>query len=261
MEIILEIQASYLISKKRIFDEMGIKVVIIAAGLGSRLRKHGNSKPLVPIQGIAILERVIMNVNKIGIKDFFIVIGFNGDKIQEALGNGEKYNVKINYIQNNEWNKGNAISVLKAKPFLSEQFVLMMSDHIFDHTILADLLQIKMVNDECILCIDKTPPDYINNEDATKVYLEEKKIKKIGKSLKNFNAIDTGIFLCTQTLFDELEKCILEGNDSLSAGIQRIADKGKMGFFDIGDRFWIDIDDSEDYKKTNLFIDKLSLTS
>lgn len=241
-----------------VIDKQVMKVVIIAAGLGSRIRKHGDSKPLVLVQGISLLERVIMNAKKVGIKEFFIVVGFNGNKIKQAIGNGEKYNIKIKYIQNNEWDKGNGLSALKAKSYISDHFVLMMSDHIFDHTILEDLIKVKLANDECVLCVDRTPSNHTNIEDATKVYLEETKIIKIGKSLKNYNAVDTGIFLCNSSLFYSLEKSILIGNDSLSGAIQLIADNGNMRFYDIGDRFWIDVDDSEDYKNAQILSNKFS---
>ena len=95
-----------------------MKALILAAGLGKRQKENGDSKPLIPLMGLGFIERVILTAKKSGIKKFQIVIGYNGEKIKKYLGNGEKFDVNIDYIYNDEWRKGNGISVLKAKDYL-----------------------------------------------------------------------------------------------------------------------------------------------
>ena len=45
---------------------MGMKCLIIAAGKGSRLRQQGDSKPLVPILGLPLIERIIRSAMEAG---------------------------------------------------------------------------------------------------------------------------------------------------------------------------------------------------
>jgi NDP-sugar pyrophosphorylase family protein len=54
---------------------MGMKCLIIAAGKGSRLRQQGDSKPLIPILGLPLIERVIRSAIEAGADDFYVVTG------------------------------------------------------------------------------------------------------------------------------------------------------------------------------------------
>ncbi len=179
-----------------------MKALIIAAGQGTRLRPIGDTKPLVSILGLGLIERVILTAKKSGIKEFCIVTGYHGEKIRKQLSDGKKYGVKIQYVQNDSWTKGNAISVLKAKDHFKESFVLLMADHNYDHRILNRLLKTKIEKDECILCVDKNPGDHLNIDDATKVRTIDNRIETIGKDLSDYDCIDTGIFICNPIIFD-----------------------------------------------------------
>ena len=225
-----------------------MKALILAAGQGRRQKENGASKPLIPLLGLSFIERVILTAKKSGIKEFQIVIGYNGKRIQKYLGDGEKLGVHVDYIYNDEWRKGNGISVLKAKDYIQERFILLMADHLFDYKILSALQQQTIEDDECILCVDKNHHNYLDEDDATKVFIEDGLIKDIKKQLNHHNGIDTGIFLCTPAIFDALEQSIQNVNDSLSAGIKVLADRHKMKAFDIYDKYWLDVDDDNDLK-------------
>jgi len=235
-----------------------LKALILAAGQGRRQRENGNSKPLIHLLGLSFIERVILTAKKSGIKEFQIVIGYKGKKIQKYLGNGEKLGVNIDYTYNDEWRKGNGISVLKAKDFIREPFILLMADNLFDYKILFALQKQTIEDDGCILCVDKNHHKYLDVDDATKVFIENGQIKDIGKQLNHHNAIDTGIFLCTPAIFDALEVSIRNGNNSLSAGIKVLANRQKMKAFEISDKYWLDVDDDSALKNAkSLLFEKL----
>jgi len=65
-----------------------MKVLIIAAGRGSRLNELTDDRPkaLFPVLGRSLIERVILTSKQAGIKEFVFVVGYLGDKIKEALG-------------------------------------------------------------------------------------------------------------------------------------------------------------------------------
>ena len=231
-----------------------MKALIIAAGQGLRLRPIGDTKPLVSLLGLGLIERVILTAKKSGIKEFCIVTGYHGEKIRKQLSNGRKYGVKIEYVENDEWTRGNAISVLKAKDHFKESFVLLMADHNYDHRILNELLKTKIEKDECILCVDKNPGDHLNVDDATKVRTVDHRIEAIGKDLSDYNCIDTGIFICNPIIFDVLEQSISKGDEGLSGAIKILAQRCKMKCMSLEDNFWIDVDDKSDRKNAELLI-------
>ena len=65
-----------------------MKALILAAGQGTRLRPIGDTKPLVQLLGLGLIERVILTAKKSGIKEFCIVTGYHGEKIREHLSDG-----------------------------------------------------------------------------------------------------------------------------------------------------------------------------
>jgi len=235
-----------------------LKALILAAGQGTRQKNNGATKPLIHLFGLSLIERVILTVKKSGIKEFQIVVGYNHEKIREHLGNGLKFGIEIDYIFNDEWKRDNGLSVLKARDFIHEPFILLMADHLFDDKILSELREITLEKDECVLCVDRNRHKYLDIEDATKVIIENGMIKDIGKEPNHYNGIDTGIFLCTPSIFDALEESACNGNESLSGGIRVLAKHGKMKAFDIYDKYWIDIDNDNALKNAeHLLIEQL----
>ena len=226
-----------------------MKALIIAAGEGKRIRNLSRDfpKPLIPLLGLSLIERAILSAREAGVREFVVVVGFKGKRIMERLGDGSRYGVKIDYIENPDWRRGNGLSVLKAKELISGKFLLMMADNVFDPGVLKDLLG-RSVDKGGILVIDRKRREYIDIEDATKVRIEGELIRDIGKGLKDYDGIDCGIFLLSEDVFDAIEESIESGDDTLSGGIKVLAKKGRMRWFDIGERFWVDVDNEESFK-------------
>jgi len=236
-----------------------MKVLIIAAGRGSRLNELTDDRPkaLFPVLGRSLIERVILTSKQAGIKEFVFVVGYLGDKIKEALGNGERFGVRIDYVKNEEWQEGNGVSVLKARELLNDNFVLLMSDHIFDVRILKELVD-HQIKGSVMLAVDKKDP----LPGDTKVLEKEGKIVAIGKEIDESNCLDTGIFLCSPKMFSYLEEEIKEDRTELANAIARAAKNEDAEIFDITSispyissmrkeikAFWMDIDTKEDIVK------------
>ena len=133
-----------------------MKCLIIAAGRGSRLSNKGNSKPLVPLLGLPLIESTILTTRESGINDFFVVTGYEGEKVRLHLDKlGQRTNTNITHVINEEWEKGNGISVLKARDLIKEPFILLMADHLFDYSILEGLKKEQISEDEIILAVDR----------------------------------------------------------------------------------------------------------
>jgi choline kinase/phosphatidylglycerophosphate synthase len=242
-----------------------MQCLIIAAGQGSRLSSRGDSKPLIPLLGLSLIERVVLTAKKSGLTDFYVVTGYNGEKVRQYLNRfRQSRNIKITHITNGEWEKGNGISVLKAKELLYENFILLMGDHIFDEAILVKLKNERIVDGEVMLAIDyniKTNKR-IDVNDVTKVLVEDNRILDIGKNIKKYNAYDTGIFLCSPALLSALEESLRNDDSSLAGGIRVLANKGKAKAFDIKDACWIDVDDEKTLiNAKNKLLDTLKKTS
>ncbi len=154
-------------------------------------------------------------------------------------------NVHVTFVENPDYHKDNGISLLKAKDLIQEPFLLMMSDHIFEAETARALLRCPLGNEEVILAVDKNVDRVFDIDDATKVQLQGQNIVGIGKNLPRYDALDTGMFLCSPALFQALKKSMVNGNCSLSDGMRLMAENGMFKAFDIGQAQWQDVDTPE----------------
>ncbi|KKN97141.1 hypothetical protein LCGC14_0160990 [marine sediment metagenome] len=227
-----------------------MKALIIAAGNGTRMQPvtRGRHKSLMNLLGLKIIERVILAAKAAGIFEFVIITGYKGKELKEAIGDGSRFGISITYVQNNKWEKANGISVFKAKGYFKENFILLMSDHVFDWQTLLKLKRIKLKKDECALVIDKNLDSVLDIDDTTKVLVKNNKITSINKGLDVYNAYDTGMFLCSPYIFKVLRETISNHKNSLTNGMRVIAKEGKLRAFNIKGRFWSDCDTYADIK-------------
>jgi choline kinase len=218
--------------------------LILAAGNGSRIaaRSGEGPKPLVNLNGKPLLEHVMSRAHQAGIEEFVIVVGYRGEAIREWYEKHLLDGVPVTWIENPDFRKDNGISVLCAKNVIQENFLLLMADHIFEAETARHLLRQPVGNDEVILAVDRNIHDIFDLDDATKVKLEQERIIEIGKALQSYNALDTGMFLCSPALFGWLKKASAKGNCSLSDGLRLMAGDGRFRGFDIGGAHWQDVD-------------------
>jgi choline kinase len=236
-----------------------MEALIIAAGRGIRLNHHFSPKPLVMVNGHRMIEHIILKAKNAGIHCLRIVVGYKADLIMETTGTGEDLGVKIEYIYNPEWEKGNGISVLAAREHFKDKFILLMADHLFEGGIVEKVIKAEPEDSRSLLCVDRNlGGSHINLDDATKVWINGDRIKKIGKVIPAYNAVDTGIFLYHPNVFEALEESIAQGKDSLSDANQILSDWGKLIPLDVTDHIWIDVDDKEAFLKAKDIVwDKL----
>jgi len=233
-----------------------LNCLIVAAGTGGRLRERGQSKPLVPVNGVGLLERVITRARSAGVEYFWVVSGYRGDAVRAALDAiSEREGISIRHVDNDEWQRGNGVSVSKARPFLDGPFVLSMCDHLVDPAILRELMASGTEPDTVTLAVDFNIAGSINDpDDVTRVKCSNGLILNIGKVIRDFNAIDTGVFLCTPAIFDALESSQAAGDESISGAMNVLARQGKARVFDIQGRLWLDVDDPASLEKAEALL-------
>lgn len=76
-------------------------MVIMAGGMGTRLRPHTENcpKPLLPVAGKPMLEHIIERAKQEGFNQFVLAIHYLGHMIEDYFGNGERLGVQINYLR------------------------------------------------------------------------------------------------------------------------------------------------------------------
>jgi choline kinase len=226
-----------------------MKAVIIAAGASSRLteRTDGLPKSLLPLGSGTILSAILSNLSLGGIGDFNIVVGCQSESIIGYLADRDYFGLRITFVHNDEWKRGNGISVLSAAELVkNEEFILSMSDHIVPSSAVTRIVNSEF--SENLLLVDKNISDVFDIDDATKVRLDGRKIMRIGKNIEDYNGIDCGIFRLNSRFFDSMRGQLKAGMESISAGIEGLIKNDDMAavFLETPEE-WIDIDTPDAY--------------
>jgi choline kinase len=220
--------------------------VILMAGTGSRLRGSAETiaKPLIPIAGRPLISYAIDSFAKAGVGTIHAVVGPNGDELAAAVAPLLPSHMKFHPIPNPNWQKQNGVSVLAAAGKIRTPFFLAMGDHLFERSILDKLLA-QADPARLNLAIDRKIASIFDLDDAMKVRTEGKRIDAIGKKLESYDAIDTGIFICPESIFGYLRRVLKQGDCSLADGVRLMAEEGNALAIDIGDAWWQDVDTPE----------------
>jgi 1L-myo-inositol 1-phosphate cytidylyltransferase len=223
--------------------------VILMAGLGSRLQSSGENmpKPLIQIAGRAVFSYTIDALERAEIQNLYVITGYNSEALIAGLKPLIPADMKLHPIHNPEWQKQNGLSVLAAKPHIREPFLLTMGDHLFG-PLIVDLAIRESDLNQLSVAVDRKLDVIFDLADAMKIKTMGDQVAAIGKELDDYDAIDTGLFVCSTDIFDYLERAKARsgGNDcSLAEGVREMAADGKVRAIDIGDARWQDIDTPE----------------
>ena len=221
--------------------------IILAAGDGTRM---GSSRPkvLLSINGTTLLEHHINALNALGIKNIYIVTGYKHQDIEKFI-KGKGYR-NVFTIYNPEWEKGNAYSVIAGEKFLKRPFLLVMGDHYYQLSPLRPLVRMKA---DFMMVVDSNP-GYVDVDEATKVRFEKGRVVEIGKGLKEFDAVDTGIFLLSPSIFPFIKNSIKNGAETWNDVKRLWIEKNPLPLYDINGSLWYDVDTPEDFENLKRII-------
>jgi dTDP-glucose pyrophosphorylase len=75
------------------------KAVLLAAGRGIRMRELTVElpKPMIEVRGKPVLQHIVEGLRDAGISEFFIIVGYRADAVQNFFGDGSRYKIAIQY--------------------------------------------------------------------------------------------------------------------------------------------------------------------
>jgi choline kinase len=222
------------------------EAVILMAGEGSRLRDSDETvlKPFAAVLGRPLISYTLDALVPAGIKTIHFVVGYESERMIAQLGEVIPSDVDASFIENRDWRKQNGLSVLAAAGHVGAPFLLTMSDHLFEGAIIDRLLE-KFDPGLLNIAVDRKLDSIFDLDDAMKAQTRRNRVTCIGKDLRDYDAIDTGLFVCPLEIFDYLEQAKSgsgRSDCSLANGVRLMAAHEKVRAIDIGDAWWQDVD-------------------
>ena len=232
-----------------------IKAVILAAGVGSRIKPLIDNCPksLLKINGKTILEMMISHIQTCGISEVVFVLGYLQDQIKNYVKT-QFPDLVVHFITNEKYEVTNTgYSLMLTKNFvLDSTFIKFDADIVFDINILKSLIASEY--DNC-LCIDKNIN--LDAEEIKVIIRDKNRVVKASKTVKPLDAIGESIGIekisseAAQALFSELELMMKDEQyyqEYYEAVYERLIEKDvPFHALDISGLKWTEIDTQEDF--------------
>lgn len=218
-------------------------VFIMAGGFGTRLRPLTDKcpKPMLPVGGKPLLETIICSLKEQGFYKFYISTHYLPEIIRGHFGNGEKFNVQIQYVHENEpLGTGGALSLLPLRE-IELPFIVINGD------VLTNMNFSKLIdfhneqNAAATMCVREfqyqIPYGVVNSEQSV--------IKSMTEKPSYYFDINTGIYVISPSLLKEVDAQFIGMPTILE---QQIALGQKVASYPLHE-YWLDIGHMEDYNR------------
>ncbi|MBI1495457.1 phosphocholine cytidylyltransferase family protein [Halocynthiibacter styelae] len=240
------------------------KVIILAAGVGSRIRPLTNDCPksLLKVAGTPILERMITNCQACGLTEFVIVLGYLENKIRAFVQNRFPQ-LNVTFIVNDQYettNTGYSL-MLAINANSGAGFIKFDADVVFDQKVLQRLMA---HNAENTLCIDRIIK--LEAEEVKVVFDMDQRVQQASKTVDLKSAMGESIGIekisaqTSMLLVAELETMMREEahrQDYYEAAYERLIAHGvAFHITDITDLDWVEIDTHDDFEAANSMFGK-----
>ena len=235
------------------------RLVILAAGVGSRLQPKVMAKPLVRVAGMTLLERSIVAAHAAGFDDVVVITGHEHERVaRETLDVSRRRGLRVAVVHNTRYREGNGLSVLAAKDIVGDApFGLVMADHVFASALLRRLRATSVPPGEVVVAVDRSlgRAAGVDPADAMKVRLTGDRVEAIGKMLPAYDAFDVGAFVCGAAVLDAVEEAAASGDTAFAGAVQLLAGRGKARALPLkADEWWFDVDTPTDYRRGSRYL-------
>jgi choline kinase len=223
------------------------QTVILAAGMGSRLRGAAADapKPLIEIAGLPLIGHALLHAEASGCREAIVVVGYQGAKVRAAT-EAIATSLAVRFIETPDPSAPNGYSLAAVEGHTAPRFFLQMVDHVFDQVVLPLLDQDQP---ECpgagYLLVDRAP-EGLDLNDATRVRLHDRRITAIGKGIEPWDAVDTGCFVLTPTVFEALRQVLPAQPKTVSAAMRRLVEQEQLFAVQMCGVRWADVDTPDD---------------
>ena len=206
---------------------------ILAAGKGTRMAPFGETipKPILPIGNRPMIEYQIETMKALGITDIAILIGHKGYLVTKVLGDGERFGVRLHYVEQTQM-FGIAHAVGHLEKILDRPFLLMLGDIYFVEKDLGEMISTFRDHDCAAVLAAKQEPDAEAIKKNYAILMDEagRVTRVIEKPRHAHNRLKgVGLYLFDPVIFDAIRRTprtAMRDEYELTEAIQVMIDDG-----------------------------------
>jgi len=215
-----------------------LKAVILAAGEGRRCRPltQTKSKVMLPVGNRPFMEHVILALAENDVKELYVVVGYQKERVMDHFEDGIDFDVHITYIDQGE-PLGTAHALRKAEPYVNEEFLVLNGDNLIDRCAVGELIS---AAGDCVIlaALRRHTGDYgvLTVEDSRVQAI----VEKPGRACSGL--LNTGAYKFSPTIFRELPKTPISerGSYELTETLSQMIDEGREIRAVVTDGVWSD---------------------
>lgn len=229
-----------------------MKAVILVAGKGTRMEPltYGCPKVMLQVANKPILEHILNSAIEAGIEGFVFITGYLEEQIKDYFGDGSKWGVSIEYVQQKE-QLGTANAIGCAKGYVDGAFLVLNGDMLIGQEDLKSLVSRK---EEAVICVKEVE----NPSDFGVLETENNRVVRIIEKPKNppTNLANAGIYLFRESIFDFIDRtqASVRHEFEITDSIQMLIDSGAAVGYSLLEGRWIDIGYPWDLLKANEYL-------
>ena len=214
-----------------------MKAIILAAGEGNRMRPLTYTRPkvMLPIANKPILEHLLIQGKKAGIKEFIFITGYHDEQVRDYFGSGDKWGVNIDYCTQRR-QLGTADALKMVKGLVDGNFLVINGDIIVNQEGINGLTD-KSNNTMSIVKVKDTKDLGVVKISKGKVVRIHEKTEKPPSHMAN-----AGLYLFTPDIFDAISQTSKSprGEYEITDSLQLMIGKGyHISYQEI--RYWLDL--------------------
>lgn len=229
-----------------------MKAVVLVAGKGTRMEPLTSDCPKVMLQvaNKPILEHILNSAVEAGIEGFVFITGYLEEQIKAHFGDGSKWGVSIEYVQQKE-QLGTANAIGYARGHVEGAFLVLNGDMLIGQQDLKTLLSRK---EEAVICVKEVE----NPSDFGVLETRNNRVIRIIEKPRNppTNLANAGIYLFRESIFGFIDKTqpSVRKELEITDSIQMLIDsEASVGYSPLEDS-WIDIGYPWDLLKANEYL-------
>ncbi len=214
-----------------------MKAIILAAGEGNRMRPLTYTRPkvMLPIANKPILEHLLIQGKKAGIKEFIFITGYHDEQVRDYFGSGDKWGVNIDYCTQRR-QLGTADALKMVKGLVDGNFLVINGDIIVNQEGINGLTD-KSNNTMSIVKVKDTKDLGVVKVSKGKVVRIHEKTEKPPSHMAN-----AGLYLFTPDIFDAISQTSKSprGEYEITDSLQWMIGKGHhISYQEIS--YWLDL--------------------